>query len=105
MAMPNINLLSVTPIYLALLGLMFLPFTLRVRLYRVNNDGLIGDGSDPGCFRDLAARAGLPAGRWSPAALYRHDRGQSRHWQAGRRMMATTGVFAVTSIWILVDVL
>ena len=30
MEMPNINLLSITPIYIALLGLLFFPMTLRV---------------------------------------------------------------------------
>lgn len=39
--------LSITPIYIALLGLFFVPITLRVGLYRVNNKISLGDGDDP----------------------------------------------------------
>ncbi len=46
MEMDNITLLSITPIYIALLGILFIPFTLRVGLYRVKSEILIGDGQD-----------------------------------------------------------
>ncbi|MDG1025640.1 MAG: MAPEG family protein [Gammaproteobacteria bacterium] len=46
MEMSNIAYLSITPLYIALLGILFLPFTLRVGLYRVKNDISIGDGQD-----------------------------------------------------------
>ena len=36
MELPAISLLSITPVYPALLGLLFLPFTMRARLYRVS---------------------------------------------------------------------
>jgi uncharacterized membrane protein YecN with MAPEG domain len=49
--MPEIALLSVTPLYAALLGLLFIPFTARVGLYRVKNKILIGDGADPELLR------------------------------------------------------
>jgi len=42
MEMPNINLLSITPIYIALLGILFVPFTMRVGLYRVKNEIING---------------------------------------------------------------
>ena len=51
MEMPNINLLSITPIYIALLGILFVPFTMRVGLYRVKNEIIIGDGKDEELIR------------------------------------------------------
>ena len=47
MEMSNIAHLSITPMYIALLGILFVPFTMRVGLYRVKNKILIGDGADP----------------------------------------------------------
>jgi hypothetical protein len=47
MELPSLSLLSVTPIYAALLGLLFIPFTARVGLYRVKNKVNLGDGNDP----------------------------------------------------------
>ena len=44
MEMTNVTHLSITPFYIALLGILFLPFTLRVGLYRVKNNISIGDG-------------------------------------------------------------
>ena len=45
------NMLSVTPIYIALLGLMFLPFTLRVGYYREKHKIYLGDGGDKTLLR------------------------------------------------------
>ena len=53
MEMPNINLLSITPIYIALLGILFVPFTMRVGLYRVKNEIIIGDGKDEELIRRI----------------------------------------------------
>ena len=53
MEMPNINLLSITPIYIALLGILFVPFTMRVGLYRVKNEIIIGDGKDDELIRRI----------------------------------------------------
>lgn len=50
-------LLSVTPIYVAILGLMFIPFTLRVGAYRVKNNIVIGDGNDPEMLRRIRGQA------------------------------------------------
>ena len=57
MEMPSIALLSVTPLYIALLGLMWLPFTLRVGGYRVKNKINIGDGDDPEMIRRIRGHA------------------------------------------------
>ena len=51
MELPSLSLLSVTPIYAALLGLLFVPLTLRVRLYRVKHKVNLGDGDDPELLR------------------------------------------------------
>ena len=133
MEMPNINLLSVTPIYLALLGLMFLPFTLRVGLYRAKSEILIGDGADPELLRRIRGQANFietvplaillliimetlgASATWLHALGSLLVAGRLLHYIAmtavgpafGRPagMMATMAVFAVASIWILVDVL
>ena len=47
METPALALLSVTPIYVGLLGLLWIPFTLRVGLYRVKTKINLGDGDDP----------------------------------------------------------
>ena len=46
MEMPDLSLLSVSPVYVALLGLMFIPLTMRVGLYRLRNKIDLGDGGD-----------------------------------------------------------
>lgn len=51
------TLLSTTPIYIAILGLLFLPFTLRVGLYRVKAKILIGTGDDPELVRRTRGQA------------------------------------------------
>lgn len=50
-------LLSVTPIYIAVLGLMFVPLTLRVGLYRLKNKIDIGDGNDDTLLRRIRCQA------------------------------------------------
>lgn len=47
------TLLSITPIYIALLGLLFIPFTLRAGLYRVQSNIFIGTGNDPEMLRRI----------------------------------------------------
>ena len=46
-------LISIIPIYAALLGLLFLPATMRVGFYRINSKILIGDGEDPELLRRI----------------------------------------------------
>jgi uncharacterized membrane protein YecN with MAPEG domain len=53
MELPAISLLSVTPLYAALLGLLFIPFTMRAGLYRVKSKIFIGDGGDPEMLRRI----------------------------------------------------
>ena len=45
------SLLSVSPIYVALLGLVFIVITMRVGLYRLQNKINIGNGDDPELLR------------------------------------------------------
>ena len=54
------SLLSVTPIYTAILGLLFIPFTMRAGLYRAKTKIFIGMGDDPE----------LPASSARPGKLY-----------------------------------
>lgn len=51
------NLLSITPIYVAVLGLVFVLITLRVGFYRVNSKILIGTGEDPEMLRRVRGQA------------------------------------------------
>jgi len=46
-------MLSVTPLYVALLGLLWVPFTLRVGLCRVKNAINLGDGGDAELLRRI----------------------------------------------------
>ena len=57
MELPTTSLLSVTPIYLAILGLFFIPITMRVGLYRVGNKIDIGDGGDDTMLRLIRSQA------------------------------------------------
>ncbi len=49
--------LSITPTYIAILGLLFLPFTIRAGLYRVKAKILIGTGDDPEMVRRMRGQA------------------------------------------------
>ncbi len=57
MELPSITLLSISPLYLAILGLMMVPFTLRVGLYRVKNKIDLGDGGDKKMLRLIRSQA------------------------------------------------
>ena len=57
MEMPALSLLSVTPVYLALLGLMMVPITLRVGMYRASHKIDIGDGGDETMLRLIRSQA------------------------------------------------
>jgi uncharacterized membrane protein YecN with MAPEG domain len=57
MELPSISLLSVTPIYLAVLGLLFIYLTLHVGLYRFSNKIDIGDGGDATLLRRMRCQA------------------------------------------------
>ncbi len=49
--------LSISPIYIALLGLFFIPITLRVGAYRVSNKISLGDGGDPELLKRMRGQA------------------------------------------------
>ena len=51
------GILSITPIYIALLGLFFIPITLRVGAYRVGNKISLGDGDDPHLMKIIRGQA------------------------------------------------
>ena len=131
MEMPAISLLSVTPIYLAILGLLFVPFTLRVGAYRIKNKIDIGDGGDQQLQRLIRCQANfvetvplaaillvamelMGAGdTWLHAlgatlviARVLHYAGLSRMGPFAARpagMVGTFIVYLVASVWILVD--
>ena len=133
MEMPNINLLSITPIYIALLGILFVPFTMRVGLYRVKNEIIIGDGKDEELIRRIRGQGNFV--ETVPLAvvlvLLMEIRGAGDTWLhalcallvGGRLlhylgitelapsiyrpvgMFATLSIYFVAPIWILMDVL
>ncbi len=49
--------LSITPIYIAILGLLFLPITARVALYRIRSRISLGTGDDPEMVRRMRGQA------------------------------------------------
>ena len=53
MDVPALSVLSVTPLYVALLGLIFSPYTVRVGLYRVKSEIFLGDGGDTELLRRI----------------------------------------------------
>jgi len=50
-------LLIITPIYIAILGLLFLPITMRVALYRIKSKISLGTGDDPEMVRRMRGQA------------------------------------------------
>jgi uncharacterized membrane protein YecN with MAPEG domain len=133
MEMPNINLLSITPIYLALLGIIFLPVTMRVGLYRVKNKILIGDGADPELLRRIRGQGNFietvplailllivmetlgASSTWLHALGALLVIGRIMHYLAMTEigpavfrpigMVATFATYLVAPVWILVDLL
>ncbi len=127
------SLLSVTPLYVALLGLVFIVITLRVGLYRVKTKVNIGNGEDPELLRRVRGQGNFI--ETVPMALFllivMEVLGVSDTWLhilgatlvAGRilhylglteigpficrplGMMGTLLPILVSSIWILVDLL
>lgn len=51
------SVLNITPIYIAILGLLFLPITIRVGLYRIKSKISIGTGDDPEMVRRMRGQA------------------------------------------------
>ncbi len=131
MEMPS--LLSITPLYVAILGLMFIPFTMRVGLYRVKNNILLGDGGNEELIKRIRAQGNFietvpmalfllimmevlgASNTWLHALGALLVFGRVLHWFAmselgpsvGRPvgMVSTIGTILISSVWILVDVL
>ncbi len=55
--MEPISVLNVTPIYIAILGLLFLPITVRIALYRIKSRISLGTGDDPEMLRRMRGQA------------------------------------------------
>jgi len=53
----ELSIPSVTPIYIAILGLLFLPITMRVGLYRIKSQISLGTGDDPEMVRRMRGQA------------------------------------------------
>lgn len=124
------TLLTVTPIYIAILGLLLVPMTLYVGLYRVKNKVDIGDNADKYLMRRIRSHANfvetvplavvllLTAELMGASSILLHSLGATLviarilHFIGlsgigpffGRPigMFGTLGVYLVTSIWILV---
>lgn len=133
MDMPAIAQLAVTPLYAALLGLLFLPFTMRVGFYRLSSKILIGNGDDPELLRRVRGQANFietvplalililimefsgAGNTWLHALGGALVFGRLSHYlgltQLGPKqlrpvgMSVTLGVYLVSSGWILVNTL
>lgn len=55
--MESLSTPSVTPLYIAILGILFLIFTLRAGLYRAKTKISIGTGDDPEMARRIRSQA------------------------------------------------
>lgn len=55
--METTTLLAITPIYIAILGLLFVPFTARAGFYRLKSKIFIGTGDDPEMLRRVRGQA------------------------------------------------
>lgn len=127
------TLLSITPIYIAILGLMLVPMTLYVGAYRVKNKVDLGDNGDKDLLRRIRSHANfiesvplavcllICVELMGASSIWLHSLGatlviaRSLHFLAmtklgpfiGRPigMFGTFGVYLVSSIWILITVL
>ena len=127
------SLLSITPIYIAILGLLFIPLTMRVGLYRIKTKIAIGTGDDPEMVRRMRGQANFI--ETVPMALFllivMEVLGASDTWLhvlglalvlarvahylgltelaplafRATGMVATLLTILVSSLWILIDVL
>lgn len=55
--MNSLSLLNTTPLYIAILGLLFIPITMRVGFYRLKSKIYIGTGEDPEMLRRMRGQA------------------------------------------------
>ena len=125
--------MEITSIYIALLGLLFIPFTLRVGLYRLKNKIILGDGQDDELFKRIRGQANfvetvplavlllIAMETLGAGALWLHALGlllvggRSLHYLGLTGlgplvcrpigMSATLLVYLIASLWIIVEVL
>ena len=128
--MDILSFLIITPIYIAILGLFFIIFTLRVGLYRQKTKVSIGEGSDPELLRRIRGQGNFvetvpmalflivamelmgASNIWLHALGIALVVGRTLHYLALTKigpfvcrpigMLATIGTILVSSIWILV---
>lgn len=133
MELPSINVLSITPLYIALFGLLWVPLTVRAGLYRVQSKILIGDGGDPEMLRRIRGQANFiesvplallllvmmevlgASATWLHALCALLLFGRVLHYAGlteigpgiGRPigMFSTMGVYLASAGWLLVDLL
>ncbi|MEH6569798.1 MAG: MAPEG family protein [Halioglobus sp.] len=133
MDMPAIAQLTVTPLYAALLGLLFLPYTMRVGFYRLSSEIFIGNGDDPELLRRVRGQGNFvetvplalililtmelcgAGNTWLHAMGALLVFGRFSHYlgltELGPKrlrpvgMFSTMGVYLVSSGWILVNTL
>ncbi len=133
MELPNINVLSITPLYIALFGLLWVSLTMRAGLYRGKAKIFIGDGGDPEMLRRMRGQANFvesvplalillvmmevlgASATWLHALCATLLIGRVVHYAGlteigpgnGRiiGMLATLGVYLASAGWILVDLL
>ncbi len=55
--MEPVPVLIITPLYVAILGLLFLPITMRVAVYRIKSRISLGAGDDPEMLRRMRGQA------------------------------------------------
>lgn len=77
------SVLNITPIYIALLGLLFIPFTMRAGFYRVKTNILIGNGDDPEMLRRVRGQGNFV--ETVPIALF---------------LLITMEIMGATSMWL-----
>jgi len=131
MDMPTLSLLSVSPIYVAVLGLLWVPLTMRAAFYRIKHGINIGDGGDAELLRRIRGHANFiesvpialiilimmevlgASDTWLHAVGATLVAGRVLHYLAMTElgpfifrpagMVATNLVYLVGSVWILVD--
>ena len=130
--MELVTSITVTPIYIAILGLLFVPFTVRAGLYRAKSKIFIGTGDDPEMVRRMRGQANFietvpialillltmellgAADTWLHVLGISLVLGRTSHYlgltELGPQMLRVVGMLAtlipilVSAVWILVDV-
>ena len=130
--MELVTSITVIPIYIAILGLLFVPFTVRAGLYRAKSKIFIGTGDDPEMVRRMRGQANFietvpialillltmellgAADTWLHVLGISLVLGRISHYlgltELGPQLLRVVGMLAtlipilVSAVWILVDV-